>query len=73
MSLRVQAICKQKKGKFSGAPGRSTRTTVRAGAKLVEAMGGRRVSFEDFAVDAAEEVIILKRAKRGYWGLRWAN
>ena len=65
--LESAGYLKQKKGKFSGAPGKSTRTTIRAGAKLVEAIEKHQLTFEDFAVDAAEEVIILKRAKRGYW------
>ena len=58
---------KQKKGKFSGLPEQSTRTTIRAGAKLVEVIEKHQITFEDFAVNAAEEVIILKRAKRDYW------
>ena len=52
---------------FSGVPGKSTRTTIRAGAKLVEVIEKHQFTFKDFAVNAAEEVIILKRARRGYW------
>src|SRR5262249_55017974 len=65
--LKSAGYLKQKKGKFSGLPGKSTRTTIRAGAKLVEVIEKHQFTFDDLAVSAAEEVIILKRAKRGYW------
>jgi hypothetical protein len=58
---------KQKRGKFSGIPERSTRTTIKPGAKFIELIEKHKITFEDLAVDAAEEVIILKRAKSGYW------
>ena len=57
----------QKTGVFSGLPGKSTRTTIRAGAKLIDAIKKHQITFDDLAVSAAEEVIILKRAKKGYW------
>ena len=66
-ALESAGYLKQRKGVFSGAPGKSTRTTIRAGAKLVEVIERHRLIFDDFAVDTAEEVIILKRAKRDYW------
>jgi hypothetical protein len=65
--LESVGYLKQKKGEFSGLRQRSTRTTIRPGAKLVEVIKNSQISFDDLAVDAAEEVIILKRAKTGYW------
>lgn len=57
----------QKRSVYSGSPGNSTRTTIRAAAKIIEAIDKHQLAFDDFAVDVAEEVIILKRAKTDYW------
>ena len=57
----------QKKGKFSGLRERSTRTTIRPGANLIELIEKHQITFGDLGVSAHEEVIILKRAKNGYW------
>ena len=66
-NLKSFGYLEQKKGKFSGAPGMSRRTTIKAGTKLVEVIQEHQLTFADFAVSDAEEVLILKRAKRGYW------
>ena len=66
-NLKSFGYLEQKKGKFSGAPGMSRRTTIKAGTKLLEVIQTHQLTFADFAVSDAEEVIILKRAKRGYW------
>ena len=66
-NLESAGYLKQKKGEFSGLKGKSTRTTIRAGAKLVEVIKKHQITFDDLGVSAAEEVIILKRAKRDYW------
>src|SRR5262245_15426477 len=65
--LESAGYLKQKKGEFSGLRQRSTRTTIRPGAKLVEVIKNYQINFDDLAVDAAQEVIILKRAKRDFW------
>jgi hypothetical protein len=54
-------------GKYSGMPGKSKRTTVKAGAKLIALIEEHKVALEDLSGADAEEVIILKRAKRGRW------
>lgn len=57
----------QTKGKFSGHPAQSKRTTIRAGAKLISLVVDNQITFDDLALSDAEEIIILKRRKRGYW------
>ena len=54
-------------GKYSGIPGQSKRTTVRAGAKLVALIKQHNVTLEDLGVGSADEIIILKRPRRGHW------
>ena len=54
-------------GKYSGFPGQSRRTTVKAGPKLIELMEEHKVTFADLKASDQEEVIILKRSKRGHW------
>ena len=54
-------------GKYSGFPGQSKRTTVKAGPKLIELIEEHKVTFEDLKASDAEEVIILKRSRRGHW------
>ena len=54
-------------GKYSGFPGKSKRTTVKAGPKLIELIEEHKVTFADLKASDEEEVIILKRSKRGHW------
>ena len=54
-------------GEYSGIPGKSKRTTVKAGPKLIELIKQHRVILKDLSDSDEEEVIILKRFKRGYW------
>ena len=53
-------------GKYSGFPGQSKRTTVRAGPKLIELIEEHKVTLEDLSGRYDEEVIILSRPKHGY-------
>ena len=48
-------------------PGQSKRTTIRAGAALIALIEKHGITFGDLTLLDAEEVIVLKRAKRGYW------
>ena len=58
----------QKKGKFSGCRERSTRTTIRAGTKLIERHTRTSAHFRRLGSKRRpKRFIILKRAKRGYW------
>jgi hypothetical protein len=54
------------KGRYSGLPGQSKRTTVRAAPKLVQLIREHGLTLEDFKGHDDQEVIILKRPKRGY-------
>ncbi len=54
-------------GEFSGWPGLSRRTTVRAGPKLIELVKQHNVTLDDLSGNDAEEVIILSRPKQGHW------
>ena len=49
-----------------GDPDKFRRTTVKAGAKLIELINEHKVTLEDLSTGRAEEIIILKRPKRGY-------
>jgi hypothetical protein len=60
-------FAKETKGKFSGFPGQSKRTTVRAGPKLIELIKEHEVTLEDLDEGAGHEIIILSRPKRGHW------
>jgi hypothetical protein len=53
-------------GKYSGFPGQSKRTTIKAGPKLVAVIKEHKVTLEGFSGHYAEEVIILNRPKAGY-------
>ena len=66
-TLQRIGYLRQKKGAYSGKPGHSKRTTIKADARFVELVVKHQVTFEDLEVSGAEEVIILKRAKRGHW------
>jgi hypothetical protein len=68
----LDALCdlgyaKETKGKFSGFPGQSKRTTVRAGPKLIELIKEHKVALEDLDEGEGQEIIILSRAKHGQW------
>jgi len=66
-TLQRLGYLQQTKGAFSGKPGQSRRTTIRPDARFIELIERHKVTFEDLEVRDAEEVIILKRAKSGYW------
>ena len=53
-------------GKYSGLPGQSKRTTVRAGPKLIALIEEHKVTLGDLSGRYDEEIIILNRPKRGY-------
>jgi hypothetical protein len=55
------------KGRYSGLPGQSKRSTVRAGPKLIRLIREHGLTPEDFRGQDGQEVIILKRPKRGHW------
>ncbi len=68
----LDALCdlgfaEQTLGKFSGFPGQSKQTTVRAGPKLIELIKEHKVTLEDLSGSDEGEVIILSRRKRGHW------
>ena len=65
--LCALGFAEQTIGKFSGWPGQSRRTTVRAGPKLIELIKQHNVTLDDLSGTDAEEVIILSRPKRGHW------
>ena len=65
-ALRNLGFAEVTKGAFSGVPGQSKRTTVRAGPKLVALIEEHKVTLEDFSGHYDQEVIILSRPKRGY-------
>ncbi len=54
-------------GRHSGFPDKSKRTTIKAGAKLIALIKEHEVTLEDLDPGDGEEVIILKRPKRGHW------
>jgi hypothetical protein len=54
-------------GKYSGFPAQSKRTTVKAGARLIALIKEHKVTLEDLDAGEGEEIIILKRPKRGHW------
>ena len=64
--LRDLGFAKETKGKFSGFPGQSKRTTVRAGPKLIQLIKKHNVTLEDLDEGAGQEIIILSRPKRGH-------
>ena len=57
----------QTKGVYSGLPGKSKRTTIKAGPALVALINENGFGFDDFGLSEDEEVIILKRPKADYW------
>jgi hypothetical protein len=50
-----------------GDPDKHRLTTVKAGPKLIELIKERGVTLEDIEAGSGEEIIVLKRFKRGYW------
>jgi hypothetical protein len=65
-ALRTLGFAEVTLGEYSGFPGQSKRTTVRAGPKLVALIEEHKVTLEDFSGHNDQEVIILSRPKRGY-------
>ena len=66
-ALRELGFAKVTIGKYSGFRGTSKRTTVKAGPKLVELIKEHKVTFDDLDAGDGEEIIILKRPRRGHW------
>ena len=65
-ALRDLGFAKVTLGEYSGWPGQSKRTTVRAGPKLIALIEEHKVTLEDLSGRYDEEVIILSGRKRGY-------
>jgi hypothetical protein len=65
-ALSALRFAKVTLGKYSGFPGQSKRTTVRAGPKLIALIEEHKVTLEDLSGRYDEEIIILGRAKHGY-------
>ena len=66
-ALRTLGFAEVTLGKYSGFPGQSKRTTMRAGPKIVALIEEHKVTLEDFSGHYDEEVIVLSRRRRGYW------
>ncbi len=66
-ALRGLGFAEVTLGKYSGHPGQSKRTTVRAAPKLIALIEEHKVALEDLSGRYDEEVIILSRTKRDYW------
>ena len=66
-ALKALGFAKVTIGKFSGFPGKSKRSTVRAGPKLIELIKQDNVGLEDIGAGGEEKIIILKRPRRGHW------
>ena len=65
-ALRNLGFAEATLGKYSGFPGQSKRTTIKAGPKLIALTDEHKVALGDFSGHYDEEVIILRRPKRGY-------
>jgi hypothetical protein len=65
-ALRNLGFAEVTLGKYSGFPGLSKRTTMRASRKLVALIEEHKVTLEDFSGHYDQEVIILSRPKVGY-------
>jgi hypothetical protein len=65
-ALKDLGFAKVTLGEYSGWPGQSKRTTVRAGPKLIALIEEHKVTLDDLSGRYAEEVIILSQRKRGY-------
>jgi hypothetical protein len=65
--LCALGFAEQKLGEYSGIPGQSKRTTIRAGTKLIELIEEHKVTIEDLNVGGTDEIIILKRPRRGHF------
>ena len=66
-TLQSVGYLRQKIGVYSGEPGKSKRTTIRASVGFIELVEKHKLTFNDLTLSDAEEVIILKRAKRSHW------
>jgi hypothetical protein len=64
-AMELVGYLQQRKGSFSGMPGQSKATTIRAGSALVELIDEHEVTFADFTV-SGDEIIILKERKRNF-------
>ena len=65
-ALRDLGFARVTLGEYSGWPGQSKRTTVRAGPKLIALIEEHKVTLDDLSGRYDEEVIILSGRKRGY-------
>jgi hypothetical protein len=68
--LRTLGFAVATVGRYSGFPGQSKRTTVKAGPKLIALIEEHKVTLGDFSGHCDQEVIILSRPKTGYWDVR---
>jgi hypothetical protein len=66
-ALCALGFAEQTIGEYSAVKGKSKRTTIRAGAKLIELLKEHKVTLADLDVGHSEEVIILKRPKHGHF------
>jgi hypothetical protein len=66
-ALCAMDFAEQSIGEYSGVPGKSKRTTLRAGRNLIELIEEHNVTLEDLKVSDGDEVIILKRSNRGHF------
>ena len=66
-ALRNLGFAEATLGTYSGFPGQSKRTTIKAGPKLIALIEEHKVALGDFSGHYDEEVIILSRPRRDYW------
>jgi hypothetical protein len=66
-ALRELGFAREKTGEYSGLPSKSKMTTVRAGPKLIALIKEHKLTLEDISGSNEEEIIILKRPRRGHW------
>jgi hypothetical protein len=66
-ALCVLGFAEQTLGEYSALRDKSKRTTIRAGAKLIELVDQHGVTLDDLKQGDREEIIILKRPKRGHF------
>lgn len=64
-AMELADYLKQQKGSFSGIPGQSRATTIRAGSALIELIHKDKIAFSDFTV-SGDEIIILKERKEDF-------
>ena len=66
-ALQTLGFLKQRLGVYSGIPGQSKQTTVRAGARLIKLVQDHNVTLDEIRDDGTAETIILSRSKRAWW------